>query len=257
MGSAVAKAKQRVRNEYWSHRFGVSLQPRLGLPRGLGWVTRWLAAWIADPFGLAQMAQSPRGLLIDVGCGNGDKLRLAQQLGWRCLGIEMDAAAVQAAVARGLDVVQGGYELLAGYAGQADCVVCSHVLEHVHQPLRFLQLLLDSLKPQGILLLSVPNASSALRDHYGVHWRGLEAPRHLVIPDATWLVAWLHEQGWHCTQVPCHALETAVESERMRRRAPLAAPEDVRAARAVLRDLGAVDVARQDIVQLVCQKSRA
>jgi 2-polyprenyl-3-methyl-5-hydroxy-6-metoxy-1,4-benzoquinol methylase len=253
----LAKAKQRVRNEYWSHRFGVSLQPRLGLPRSLGWATRWLAPWIADPFGLAQIAQSPRGLLIDVGCGNGDKLRLAQQLGWRCLGIEMDAAAVQAAVAQGLDVVQGGYELLEGYAGQADCVVCSHVLEHVHQPLGFLQLLLTALTPHGVLLLSVPNASSALRDHYGVHWRGLEAPRHLVIPDAAWLIAWLQAQGWHCTQVPCHALETAVESERMRRGALFAGPQDVRAARAMLRDLGTVGAERQDIVQLVCQRSGA
>jgi 2-polyprenyl-3-methyl-5-hydroxy-6-metoxy-1,4-benzoquinol methylase len=256
-GSVVARVKQRLRNEYWSHRFGASLQPRLGLPRGMEWMTRGLAGLVAEPFGLAQMAQSPKGLLIDVGCGNGDKLRLAQQLGWRGVGIEMDAAAVQAAVAQGLNVVQGGYELLARYAGQADCVVCSHVLEHVHQPLAFLRLLLESLKPQGVLLLSVPNASSALRDHYGVNWRGLEAPRHLVIPDAAWLVAWLQGQGWQCTQVSCNALETAVESERIRRRTLAAGSEDVRAARIVLRGLGVVDAERQDIVQLVCQRTRA
>jgi len=257
LGSGLAAAKQRLRNEYWSHRFGISLQPRLGLPRGLGWVTRSLAPFVAEPFGLAQMAQSTKGLLIDVGCGNGDKLRLAQQLGWRGVGIEMDAAAVQAAVAQGLNVVQGGYELLARYTGQADCVVCSHVLEHVHQPLGFLRLLLESLKPQGVLLLSVPNASSVLRDHYGVSWRGLEAPRHLVIPDAAWLVAWLQGQGWHCTQVLCPALETAVESERIRRRSPTVTPNDVRLARAVLRGMAAIEAGRQDIIQLVCQRVSA
>lgn len=254
-GGWLAGVKQRLRNEHWSHLFQVSLQPRLGLPQTLAWTTHWLAPHIAEPFGLRQLAQMPKGLLIDVGCGNGDKLLLARQLGWRGVGIEMDAAAVQAATAQGLDVVQGGYERLANYAGQADAVVCSHVLEHVHQPLDFLRLLLASLRPTGVLLLSVPNASSGLRHHYGADWRGLEAPRHLVIPDACWLIAWLRAQGLECTQVPSHPIETAIESERIRRRALVAAPNDVRAARETLRVLPVQDAAHQDIVQLVCHRA--
>ena len=72
---------------------------------------------------------------------------------------------MQAAQAQGLQVEQGGYELLARYQGQADCLVCSHVLEHVHQPLQLLGLLLAALKPGGVLLLSAPNASSHLQRH--------------------------------------------------------------------------------------------
>lgn len=247
--------KQRVRNELWSQTWKVTIAPRLGLPYWLGWVVTWLKPFIAEPFGLRQWAQSPKGMLIDVGCGNGDKLSLAARLGWRTLGIEMDASAVQAAKAQGLNVEHGGYELLDRYQGQADCVVCSHVLEHVHQPLELLRLLLASLKPRGVLLLSAPNASSHLRRHYGKYWRGLEAPRHLAIPDANWLMAWLHAQGFQCTQVPSYDLETALESERMRRKGNSLVSADLRAARALLNQLGQPAMAQQDIVQLVCERA--
>lgn len=253
--SGLARTKQRVRNEYWSQTWHTSLQPRLGLPTWLGWALHWLKPHIAEPFGLRQWVHLPKGLMIDVGCGNGDKLKLAAQLGWQTLGIEMDASAVQAATEQGLHVLHGGYELLEAYAGQADCIVCSHVLEHVHQPLTMLRLLIAALKPHGVLLLSAPNATSDLRFHYGENWRGLEAPRHLAIPDANWLMGWLRGEGLRCTQVPSHPFETAVESERIRRRVLHGGPEDVRAARATLRNRLPAELARQDIVQLVCVRT--
>jgi 2-polyprenyl-3-methyl-5-hydroxy-6-metoxy-1,4-benzoquinol methylase len=251
----LSNLKQRLRNEYWSHTFQTSIKPRLGVPRALGWVLGWIKPYIAEPFGLRQWAQAPKGLLIDVGCGNGEKLKLADQLGWQTLGIEMDASAVQAAQAQGLHVVQGGYECLAQHTGQADCVVCSHVLEHVHQPKELLRLLLAALKPKGVLLLSSPNAASHLRQHYRENWRGLEAPRHLAIPDATWLIEWLRGQGYECTQVPSYVLEMAVESERMARRAAHVSQHDVAAAKLVLREWTDVPPEQDDLVQLVCTKA--
>ncbi|MES2582827.1 MAG: class I SAM-dependent methyltransferase [Pseudomonadota bacterium] len=252
--SRLAAFKQRLRNAHWSNRFQTSITPRLGLPR---WATDWLKPWIAEPFGLRQWAQLPKGLLLDVGCGNGDKLKLAGQMGWQARGIELDASAVQAAQAQGLQIEQGGYELLARYQGQADCVVCSHVLEHVHQPLEMLGLLLASLKPQGVLLLSVPNAASFLRHHYGESWRGLEAPRHLAIPDGNWLADYLRAQGFDCTQVPSYPLETAMESERIRRRGADLLASDQQAAKRLLRSLPEPVMAQQDVTQLVCVRALA
>jgi 2-polyprenyl-3-methyl-5-hydroxy-6-metoxy-1,4-benzoquinol methylase len=248
--------KQSLRNEYWSHAFKTSIAPRLGLPQWAAWSTAWLKPWIAEPFGLRQWALLPKGLLLDVGCGNGDKLKLAGQLGWQARGIELDASAVQAAQARGLQVEQGGYELLAHYQGQADCVVCSHVLEHVHQPLHMLDLLLASLKPHGMLLLSLPNAASFLRHHYGENWRGLEAPRHLAIPDGTWLADSLRARGFGCTQVPSYPLETAMESERIQRRGVSLLATDIHAAKVSLRGLAAPSMAQQDVTQLVCVRKQ-
>ncbi len=247
--SRLGALKQRLRNEVWSRSLHTSIVPRLRLPQ---WTTAWLRPRIAEPFGLRQLAQLPKGLLIDVGCGNGDKLQLAGQLGWQARGIELDASAVAAAQARGLQVEQGGYEHLANYREQADCLICSHVLEHVHQPLHLLGLLLASLRPQGVLLLSVPNATSFLRYHYAENWRGLEAPRHLAIPSGVWLAEYLKAQGFDCTQVPSHPMETAIESERMGRRGASIRPADVHAAQAVLRGLAQPSLAQQDVTQLVC-----
>lgn len=247
--------KQRLRNEYWSHVLQTSIAPRIGVPGWATWTTAWLKPWIAEPFGLRQWAQLPKGLLVDVGCGNGEKLKLAAQLGWDARGIELDAAAVKAAQAQGLRVDQGGYELLSKYREQADCVVCSHVLEHVHQPLQMLQMLLESLKPRGVLLLSVPNAASFLRNHYGENWRGLEAPRHLAIPDGAWLTAYLRAQGFDCTQLASHPLETAMESERIRRRGASLLPPDIDTAKALLRNMPEPAMAQQDVTQLVCTRA--
>lgn len=247
--------KQRLRNEYWSHALATTITPRLGWSRWLGQgLTFLLKHRVAESFGLRQLAKLPKGVVIDVGCGSGAMVQRAAQLGWNAQGIELDPMAVQAAQAQGLKVVQGGYEALSAYAGQADCLICSHVIEHVHQPLKLLDLLLAALKPQGVLLLSAPNASSYLHVHYGENWRGLEAPRHLAIPDATWLRAYLEAQGMVCTQLPSSDRVMAVESERIRRRAATVRRSDIRAAKRVLCDLPSPSMAAQDMVQLVCTR---
>ena len=255
--SFLSAIKQRLKNEYWSLLFQTSITPRLGIPRWGAPFFRMLKPWVTEPFGLRQMVELPKGLLIDVGCGNGNTLKLARQLGWQAFGIELDPSAVEVAKAQGLNVMQGSYEELAPYKGQADCIVCSHVLEHVHHPLRLLGLLLDALKPAGVLLLSAPNASSYLRDRYGENWRGLEAPRHLALPDAAWLMNWLRLQGFDCSQIPSSDRVMMIESERIRRRGLSTELSDVKAARKVARTtLHPSRPGKQDIVQIICTRTR-
>ena len=249
--------KQRLKNEYLSVLFGSHVAPRLGLHSWTSPLVKLLGQWITEPFGMRQIVELPRGFLIDVGCGNGNTLKLARQLGWQTLGIELDVVAVEVARAQGLDVIQGSYEELAQYKGKAGCIICSHVLEHVHDPLQLLKLLLASLTPDGVLLLSAPIAASYVRDHYGENWRGLEAPRHLAIPDAGWLMGWIGGQGFDCTQVPYHDRFTMIESERIKRRGTVTASSDVKAAR----DLALIKKSRSlrthDIVQIVCSRAKA
>ncbi|MDE2293814.1 MAG: class I SAM-dependent methyltransferase [Elusimicrobia bacterium] len=135
-------------------------------------------------------------LLLDVGCGNGRFLRLAQEAGWRGRGIDFDAGAVEAARRQGLDASVGGVEALAGEADRYDAVTLSHVVEHVHDPRALLAACRRLLKPGGYFWVETPNVRSRGHAHFGRDWRGLEPPRHLVLFTPRALRGLLKEVGF-------------------------------------------------------------
>lgn len=138
---------------------------------------------IAVPsFILQELNQLPKGRVIDVGCGEGLFLDAAKQLGWKTLGIELDPEAVKVVRASGHEVIHGTYEACAAFDNEIDCIICSHVLEHVHDPKFLLFIVSRALKLGGTALISLPNAGSIVRYAMQENWRGIEAPRHLAIP---------------------------------------------------------------------------
>lgn len=253
-GSLVPRLLDRVKNECWSHWLSADLRPRVHVPRWLGWVLAPLKNRLVEPFEIAELINLPKGRLMDVGCGNGNMLDVAQQLGWRAMGLELDPNAVRAARTRGLDVLEGSYARLAEFEGELDCVICSHVLEHVHDPQDMLRKLSGALKLGGTLLLSLPNASSLLRDHFGDDWRGLEAPRHLSIPSLDQLAANLHALGFAVRQRELTRLWTAAESSRIQRRGSRRLSFDNAAARKLRAQLVPSGGQQYDFVEFVCVK---
>lgn len=137
------------------------------------------------------------GNLLDVGCGNGGFLLLAQQAGWTVEGIDFDAGAVQAARSRGLNVRYGGVEMLDGQQACFDVITLSHVIEHVHEPNALLKRLNELLKPGGVLWLETPNLTSLGALRFNAHWRGLEPPRHLVLFNRDAILRSLRQAGFH------------------------------------------------------------
>jgi len=120
------------------------------------------------------------GKILDVGCGNGNRLVRFQKLGWDVHGQEVDAeAAAEAQRISGVPVYLGPLEE-AGFAdGSFDAITMNHVIEHVHDPVRLLQECRRILKTGGALMIATPNAESHGHDRFGASWRGLEPPRHL------------------------------------------------------------------------------
>jgi 2-polyprenyl-3-methyl-5-hydroxy-6-metoxy-1,4-benzoquinol methylase len=121
------------------------------------------------------------GRVLDVGCGNGERLALLKQLGWTVKGIDIDRQAVEAARQKGVDADCGELKVMPYPASSFDAVILSHVIEHVPQPVELLSECARVLKPGGRLVMLTPNAESLGLDFYGRCWRGLEPPRHLQI----------------------------------------------------------------------------
>ena len=98
--------------------------------------------------------------ILDVGCANG---RLGEAIKTRqdaeVIGIEMNPSAAAAARTRLDRVLVGDVETLdSGFAeGEFDAIICGDVLEHLREPAAFLKRSRSWLRPNGVLVTSVPN----------------------------------------------------------------------------------------------------
>jgi methionine biosynthesis protein MetW len=117
-----------------------------------------------DPHEVAGVLQAlmPEGMrVLDVGCGTGSVAVVANNNKRnRVLGIEPDAARAKVAASRGIDATCGylDREFIAT-KGPFDVIVFSDVLEHLASPDEMLNLASTALKPDGIMLVSVPNVA--------------------------------------------------------------------------------------------------
>lgn len=251
--TGIKSLKLRWKNERLSARLGRSIEPRLHLPSALDRAIARRAAAMSLPFGWQELADMAPGHLMDVGCGTGATLALGKQLGWMVEGLEMDNMAVRSARAAGLRVGEGGYERLASTPSAFDVIVCSHVIEHVFDPVDMLRAIYAALKPGGALLLSTPNVLSDVHRHFGKHWRGLEAPRHLVLFSEASLTALLQAQAFVVTSRSDQELATVRDSARIARGGTRVNSAD----RALARRLGSELVRTpcgQDFIKLVARK---
>jgi 2-polyprenyl-3-methyl-5-hydroxy-6-metoxy-1,4-benzoquinol methylase len=197
MGGDVRRILRALANGYRNGRWGTRFEP--AMPAGRYLVP--MIPFLRDALVL-QMRSLPRvprenARLLDVGCGNGAFLQLARSAGWSVQGTDFDAVAVAAARACGLDIRQGGIELLqAAESGSFAWISFSHVLEHVHAPVAWLRELHRLLEPGGTLWLQTPNIRSLGHARYGSNWRGLEPPRHLTLWTLDTLRRTLREVGF-------------------------------------------------------------
>lgn len=196
-GDLVTSLKLRLKNEILSKLYHVNLRPNLKLPQFLSPLVQLLANIIYAPYAIHLIATKSKGNLLDLGCGGGRILEIAKQYGWQTTGIEIDTEAVNTANKKGLNVIQGGYEKLGDFNNHFDIIYCSHVLEHVYNPKDLLVKAQRALKQNGQFILTLPNAKSFLRATFGAAWRGLEAPRHLVIPSHISLIAYMDTIGFN------------------------------------------------------------
>jgi SAM-dependent methyltransferase len=117
---------------------------------------RRLAMWEARLNRLER--RTPRGRILDVGCGEGAFLELAAARGWEIWGTELSVDGARHSSARlGREMYRGELHEARLPSGFFDVVTLWHVLEHVRQPSRYLDEIRRILRPDGLCVIAVPN----------------------------------------------------------------------------------------------------
>jgi len=123
----------------------------------------------------------PKGLVLDVGCGGGLFLRMLAEQGVRVAGIDfcLDAGLIAWRRNR-VPAVCGTLSQAPFAARSCTAVTMFHVLEHLYNPASYLEAAHELLKPDGRLIIQVPNAACWQFLLLGEHWSGVDIPRHLL-----------------------------------------------------------------------------
>jgi len=106
--------------------------------------------------------------VLSVGCAGGiTEAELVKQ-GVRVVGVELNPKAAAIARQRGLTILEGDASVIdiSQVSDSFDCLIYADILEHLIDPVSLLKRHIKSLKPGGIVYVSIPNFR-----HYSVLWQ--------------------------------------------------------------------------------------
>lgn len=146
--------------------------------------------------------------IVDIGGGNLTRLiKIKECFGTGvetiCVDLQFDQAALAAAKAANVVMVQGNVEtdLSALRDNGHDLIVMRQLIEHLRDPRAALKAVLRKLAPNGLLLIDTPNRGGLdyhlFRRRY---WGGYHIPRHFHLFTQESLLKLLQETGYHICQ---------------------------------------------------------
>jgi SAM-dependent methyltransferase len=121
------------------------------------------------------------GKVLDVGCGGGLFLREMNLAPDRAFGLDFSVNAAGVAWStNGVPAACGALTHAPFRAGGFSLITMFHVLEHLYDPIAYIEAAHRLLEPGGRLVVQVPNAHSWQFLLFGEAWNGLDIPRHLI-----------------------------------------------------------------------------
>ncbi len=130
---------------------------------------------LKNKLNLINSQQSQKGRILDIGAGTGDFLMVAKNDGWQTVGIEPSDRAKSIAKNKGISFVESTTVL----ENQSfDVISMWHVLEHVPDLDFQIKELKRLLKPNGTLIVAVPNFKSFDAKYYDSFWAAYDVPIH-------------------------------------------------------------------------------
>lgn len=158
------------------------------------WFRRHRATWISR--------LHPPGAVLEVGCGHGYMLAAMRGRGWKVQGVELhEASAAYGRNVLGLPIAVGDFTTLGFSPESFDVIVFWHSFEHLPDPMGALRETVRLLRPDGLLIVAVPNRASWQARWAGPHWFHWEIPRHLYHYDVPCLSALIRRVGLEVAKV--------------------------------------------------------
>lgn len=140
-------------------------------------------------------------LILDVGAGTGDFLKVCENGGWEITGVEPSEKARIFAKNKNIHLLENLSKI---ENKQFDVITLWHVLEHIPNLTEYIKQLKLLLKPNGVLIIAVPNYKSFDAKHYKEFWAAYDVPRHL----------------WHFSKTSISKIFSLVEME-VKKRLPM------------------------------------
>ena len=123
--------------------------------------------------------QPKQGRLLDIGAGTGYFLRAAKKRGWFVMGIEPNLSARTLANLKAPNTVFDAETLQTLPEKSFDVITLWHVLEHLPNLEEDVKTFQKLLKPNGRIVVAVPNFQSFDADYFKAYWAAYDVPRHL------------------------------------------------------------------------------
>ncbi len=130
---------------------------------------------LKNKLNLINNCSSSKGNLLDIGAGTGDFLLTAKQNGWNTIGVEPSEKAKGIAIGKGIKFSNSTNEL---ESNSFDVITMWHVLEHVPNLDLQIKELKRLIKPNGTIIIAVPNFKSYDAKYYGKFWAAFDVPIH-------------------------------------------------------------------------------
>ena len=130
---------------------------------------------LKNKLNLINSSNSSKGKLLDIGAGTGDFLFTAKENGWDTIGVEPSEKAKAIAIQKGIAFVAATQDL---ESHSFDVITMWHVLEHVPNLENQIKELKRLVKPNGTIIIAVPNFKSYDAKYYGKFWAAFDVPIH-------------------------------------------------------------------------------
>jgi SAM-dependent methyltransferase len=134
----------------------------------------------------ALRGSSADGAVLDVGCGGGLFLQMLEErhaggMSRPVIGLDFSLDAARTAWKRAaVPTVCASLSQAPFEAGSCAAITMFHVLEHVYDPMEYLDTAHRLLAPDGTLIVQIPNAACWQFLLLGGRWNGAQVPRHLI-----------------------------------------------------------------------------